>query len=166
MLLFSQNWTIVILYWIGTPKCILQKLQRVQNTAARLLTNIKLSANITPVLINLHWLPVQYRIQFKILLLVYKALHDLSPSYLKDLLAYNSSQRKLRSTSHELLRISRSSDWNHMAIDPFASQDQSYRTSYHWILGKALRWLFLGNLLKHIFLKCFLIVFNVSFFYI
>ena len=73
---------------IGTPKCILQKLQRVQNTAARLLTNIKLSAQYysTPViLINLHWLPIQYCIQFKILLLVYKALHDLSPSYLKDL---------------------------------------------------------------------------------
>ena len=164
MLLFSQNWTIVIPYWIGTPKCILQKLQRVQNTAARLLINTKLSAHITPVLINLHWLPVQYRIQFKILLLVYKALHDLSPSYLKDLLAYNSSQRKLRSTSHELLRIPRSRLKSYG--DAFASQDQSYGTSYHWILGKALRWLFLRNLLKHIFLKCFLIVFNVSFFYI
>ena len=116
------------------------------------------------VLINLHWLPVQYRIQLKILSLVYKALHDLSPSYLKDLLAYNSSQRKLRSTSHELLRIPRSRLKSYG--DAFASQDQSYGTSYHWILGKALRWLFLRNLLKHIFLKCFLIVFNVYYFYI
>ena len=94
---------------IGTPKCILRKLQRVQNThAARLLTYTKVSAQITPVLINLHWLPVQYRIQFKILLMVYKALHDLSPQYFKELLDYYSSQHRLRSTTQELLRVPKS----------------------------------------------------------
>ena len=89
----------------GVPKYLLQKLQRVQNTAARLLTDTKKSAHITPVLIELHWLPVQYRIQFKIILLVYKAVNDLAPSYLKELMLCRTSQRTLRSNGNELLQI-------------------------------------------------------------
>ena len=89
----------------GVPKYLLQKLQRVQNTAARLLTDTKKSAHITPVLIELHWLPVQHRIQFKIILLVYKAVNDLAPSYLKELMLCRTSQRTLRSNGNELLQI-------------------------------------------------------------
>jgi len=43
--------------------------------------------HITPALIDLHWLPISFRVQFKLLLLVYKALHNQSPSYIKDLLS-------------------------------------------------------------------------------
>ena len=42
--------------------------------------------HITPVLISLHWLPVRYRVIFKILLLVYKALHANVPPYISNLL--------------------------------------------------------------------------------
>ena len=42
--------------------------------------------HITPVLVSLHWLPVQQRIKFKILLFVFKCLHDLAPSYLTELI--------------------------------------------------------------------------------
>ena len=42
--------------------------------------------HITPVLINLHWLPVRYRINFKILLLTFKALYGMAPSYIIDLI--------------------------------------------------------------------------------
>ena len=44
----------------GVNNCILSKLQRVQNTAARFISRRKKHESITPVLISLHWLPVQY----------------------------------------------------------------------------------------------------------
>ena len=49
----------------GLPDCEIAKLQRVQNAAARLLMSCKKYDHITPVLINLHWLPVRYRIKLK-----------------------------------------------------------------------------------------------------
>ena len=64
--------------------------------------------HITPILIQLHWLPVQYCITFKILLLVYKALNGLSPVYLTNLLSYRTSTRSLRSISNEQLLVPRS----------------------------------------------------------
>ena len=56
----------------------------------------------------IHWLPVSYRIVCKILLLVFKSLKDLSPSYLADRLSYQSHSRNLRSTSKQLLEQPRS----------------------------------------------------------
>lgn len=93
----------------GIPKYLLQKLQHIQNTAARTLTLTKKSSHITPVLIDLHWLPVTYRIQYKILLLVYKALNGSAPKYLSELLQLVSSrQHNLRSNAEELLFVPRS----------------------------------------------------------
>ena len=60
---------------------------------------------ITPVLKSLHWLPVCFRIDFKILLLVFKALNGLSPSYLSDLLLTYEPSRTLRSSDRGLLLI-------------------------------------------------------------
>ena len=58
----------------GLPRVHLNKLQRVQNAAARLISNTSRFDHITPTLINLHWLPViKYRIDFKLLLIVFKA---------------------------------------------------------------------------------------------
>ena len=90
-----------ILY--GLPSTTLQKLQYVQNSAARLLTRTRSRDHITPVLRQLHWLPIQQRIHFKILLNTYKALHNLAPSYLTDLLLRHSPTRRLRSADHNLL---------------------------------------------------------------
>ena len=45
--------------------------------------DIRKHAHITPVLFKLHWLPVYARIQFKVLLLAFKAIHNLAPSYIK-----------------------------------------------------------------------------------
>ena len=64
--------------------------------------------HITPVLCALHWLPIQYRIIFKILLVVYKSLNGTSPSYLAQKLHYRSHSRSLRSVSNELLMQPRS----------------------------------------------------------
>ena len=48
--------------------------------------------HITPVLINLHWLPARYRINFKILLLTFKALYSMAPTYIIDLFILNNIQ--------------------------------------------------------------------------
>ena len=60
----------------------LDKLQRVQNCAARLVSGIRRSDHITPVMKDLHWLPVGARIDLKILLLTFKSLNDLAPYWL------------------------------------------------------------------------------------
>lgn len=77
-----------------------------QNAAARLLTGIKKREHITPVLKRLHWLPVKYRIQYKVLLYVYKAVHELAPEYIKDLVLMNSG-RSQRSFNCLLLFVPR-----------------------------------------------------------
>ena len=65
----------------GLPDCEIVKLQRVQNAAARLLTSSSKYSHITPVLKELHWLPVRFRIHFKILLLTFKPLNGMAPDY-------------------------------------------------------------------------------------
>ena len=82
----------------GLPKTRITKLQRVQNAAARLVSNTRKFEHITPVLRELHWLPVSFRINFKIFVLTFKSLHGLSPVYLHDLIAVrNESIYHLRS---------------------------------------------------------------------
>ena len=64
----------------GINGLLLQKLQRVQNSAARVITQQRRrDLHITPVLIALHWLPVPWRITYKILVLTFRAMHNLAP---------------------------------------------------------------------------------------
>jgi len=58
------------------------RLQLVQNTAARVMTGNRKYDHITPVLRDLHWLPVRQRIIFKLAMAVFKYIHSLAPSYL------------------------------------------------------------------------------------
>lgn len=81
------------------------KLQKVQNAAARVVTRTKRHEHITPVLIQLHWLPVAQRIQYKILLTTFRALHGLSPNYLAELLTVYQPARSLRSADSNLLNV-------------------------------------------------------------
>ena len=87
----------------GMPKYLIQKLQRVQNAAARLVSGCRKHDHITPVLYRLHWLPVEQRIEYKILLLTFKALNDCAPSYLSELVKPYVPPRSLRSKSFNLL---------------------------------------------------------------
>ena len=59
----------------GLPQCVIKKLQLVQNSAARLITCSRKYDHTTPLLIQLHWLPITQRIWFKVLLLTFKAIH-------------------------------------------------------------------------------------------
>ena len=91
----------------GLPSCSIAKLQRVQNAAARMLTGTRKYDNITPVLKSLHWLPVSERITFKVLLLTYRALHQLAPGYITDMLIEKPIIRTLRSSTNQDLVIPR-----------------------------------------------------------
>ncbi len=71
----------------GCPASSINKLQVVQNAAARVLTRSRKYDHITPILQSLHWLPIKYHISYKILLLTYKALNGLAPAYLTSLLS-------------------------------------------------------------------------------
>ena len=89
----------------GLRNTELQKLQRVQTTAARLICNMKNFDHITPILVKLHWLPVRYRINFEILLITFKVIHGLAPNYLSELLTCKTKcNYNLRSTSEILLQ--------------------------------------------------------------
>lgn len=81
------------------------KLQLVQNSAARILPGTSASEHITPTLEKLHWLPVSFRIDFKILLLTYKALNNLAPQYLCELLTPYTPTHALRSSEAGLLSV-------------------------------------------------------------
>ena len=89
------------------PKKTIKSLQLVQNAAARLLTGTKRREHITPVLKSLHWLPVEFRIQFKVLLLTYKAMTARAPTYLQDVSVSYQPKRELRSQNAGLLVVPR-----------------------------------------------------------
>ncbi|KAK2148909.1 hypothetical protein LSH36_475g01030 [Paralvinella palmiformis] len=80
----------------------INRLHLIQNSAARIVTNTRKYDHITPILQKLHWLPV---IHFKILLITYKSINDMSPEYLCELVSIRKSSRKLRSSSQILLQV-------------------------------------------------------------
>ena len=92
-----------------TREKLIQKLQIVQNCAARLIMEGRKYDHITPILRELHWLPVNGRVIFKIVLFAYihVALHLVAPLYIQDLLTITLwSTRNLRSSSSNLLAVS------------------------------------------------------------
>ena len=78
-----------ILY--GLPDNSLYRLHTILNTAARTLARLPRFAYISATLFDLHWLPIRYRITFKICILTYQACHRTAPSYLCDLLFHMST---------------------------------------------------------------------------
>ena len=71
----------------GLPDCLLNKLQRVQNACARLIFREQKFCHVTPLIYELHWLPIKCRIEFNILLITFKILNFLVPTYLSSLIS-------------------------------------------------------------------------------
>jgi len=86
----------------GLPDTQLRRLQAVQHAAARLIFHARKYDHVTPLLQQLHWLPVQQRIEFRLATLVFRCLHGTAPRYLADQLhrvAEVESRRRLRSSA-------------------------------------------------------------------
>ncbi|KAJ8375001.1 hypothetical protein SKAU_G00055810 [Synaphobranchus kaupii] len=83
----------------GLPASAIRPLQRIQNAAARLVFNLPRHSHVTPLLIDLHWLPAMARIKFKTLVLAFQAVQGSAPPYLQKLIRPYTPARSLRSAS-------------------------------------------------------------------
>lgn len=87
----------------GTSSRNIQRLQRIQNSLARVVSGTKRRDHIRPVLKDLHWLPVAQRIDYKVALLTHKILSTGQPAYLHSLIDEYKPTRHLRSEGQRLL---------------------------------------------------------------
>ena len=83
----------------GSSQVLLDKIQRVVNCSARLIYKAPKSAHITSLLLDLHWLPISSRIQYKIVLTCFHIVSGTAPPYISELLHLYSPSRSLRSAS-------------------------------------------------------------------
>lgn len=87
----------------GLPACTRHRLQLVQNAAAKLVKGKRKYDYVTPLLKDLHCLPIKQRIRFKLLLLCYKALNGSGPVYIRDMLTISTPKKPgLRSADDHL----------------------------------------------------------------
>ena len=139
---------------IGLSKATVKKLQRVQNTAARIIARQGKYDHISPVLRDLHWLPVDQRIEFKVLVLAFKALHGLAPHYLQELLQPYNPKRELRS-SHRGMLAEPTYRREGLEAGPSPQLHQDYGTVCLSTLGIRILFYILNEILKHFYLEAF-----------
>ncbi len=89
----------------GLPASSIKPLQLIQNTAARLIFNEPKRTHVTPLFINLHWLPIAARIKFKALMFAYRTTSGSAPLYLNSLLQTYMPSRSLRSASERRITV-------------------------------------------------------------
>ena len=87
----------------GMSECNLDKLQRVQNTLARVVSGLRRMDHISPTLEELHWLQIRTRITFKVATVVYRFRERQQPPYLADLISDYVPMRTLRSSTKTIL---------------------------------------------------------------
>ena len=90
---------------INAPKKQIKRLQKIQNSAARLALRIKKTDHITPALKQLHWLPIEARIIYKLCLHCHNFFSNTSPAYISDLLTVYHPPRTLRSSSDQFTLV-------------------------------------------------------------
>ena len=90
---------------IDLPKKVTDKLQNVQDAAARIVMMKRKRDHLTPMYQHLHWLTVRERIIFKVLLLTFKSIHGKGPEYMNTLIKPHNPSRNLRSGNLNLLHI-------------------------------------------------------------
>lgn len=112
--------------YAGLSAVTRSQLQRVQNSAARLIVKAKKSDHITPILQRLHWLPVKFRVWYKINTLTHKILYGNAPTYLKELIAYHEPMRPLRSLDDQYLEVPR------YRLESFGRRAFSVSAPYLW----------------------------------
>jgi len=104
----------------GTSNSVIQKLQRAQNSIARIVTGTRRSEHITPVLAWLHWFKIAELIEYKVSLLTFKGLTTRKPDYLSDQLQLCAPVRQLRSSDRKN-RLYLNSHWTTFASWAFCN---------------------------------------------
>ena len=89
------------------PQHLIDRLQRIQSAAARVVLLIHKFDHIRTALFDLHWLPIKQRVWFKIMLLTFKCLTGKAPVYLRDMVERYMPPRALRSSNSLLLKVPR-----------------------------------------------------------
>ena len=84
---------------MGTPNSLIQRLQKIQNFAAKLVLLARRHQHSTPLLEKLHWLPISERIKYKVACMCFSAINGSGPAYLSELLHVYIPSRTLRSYS-------------------------------------------------------------------
>lgn len=110
----------------GLPDVTIKKLQRLQHAAARLILNRNWRDSATEMLKELHWLPIRYRILYKLSLLVFKCINNIGPAYLRELLISKKAPRSLRSAKLSLLEIPR------VRTETFGKRAFEYAAPHTW----------------------------------
>ena len=121
----------------GCPNHLLEKLQKVQNFAARLVLKAHKRDHVSPLLRTLHWLPIQARIEYTLSTVCHSFFSDTAPVYLSDLRVYSPS-RQLRS----------SSDWRTLRIPHIKTKTFGHRSFSHTAPSV---WNYLPRDIRHIF---------------
>ena len=85
------------------PNNSIKKLQRIQNASAKAIMLASRRQHVTPLLKKLHWLPISYRTEFKILLLTYRIMNNLAPRSLSSVICLYKPERSLRSANENFL---------------------------------------------------------------
>ena len=89
----------------GINKSLVNKLQVLQNAAARVVTQSERQTHASPILKSLHWLPVEKRIKFKALTIVYNSINGTAPAYLSELLPSFTNNKKYRLRSNNFKNL-------------------------------------------------------------
>ena len=100
----------------GLPLKQISRLQRVQNNAAKLVLRKSKYDHVTPLLQELHWLPMKFRPQYKIATFVYRFFDGSLPGYLSQTLCAYEPTRNLRSSCEKLLKAPESPKAQHQNV--------------------------------------------------
>ena len=141
---------------VGVPSTQLSKLQRLQNAGARLVSKVAKYDHITPTLVNLHWLPVTYRVNLKIAVLAHKCIYGNAPEYLRDLIKVKSTTRyNLRSDGEMLLEDYSARSKKTLGDRTFKVAGLESETFYRRTLGNRTTIILLTNSLRLIILNLY-----------
>ena len=86
--------------YFGSGKSNYNQLQVIQNRACRIIFGLKKRDDVVEHMKSLHWLRINERVLFKVLLLIYKCVHGLAPTYLNDLISFNNISLTRRNSLH------------------------------------------------------------------
>ena len=114
----------------GSAKYQLEKLQRVQNMACRVVNNLRKYDHISDSLMGFHWLRMREHIKYKIVCLVYRCLDNTALNYLADLLPTKTSSKDLRSANSTAIPTLKYKN-TQMREPPVQEMVQIHRTYYH-----------------------------------